>query len=440
MRHLAKSMQLFLAFLLAMTAFSGAALAEAPQTLVFWNVSYRTVDDTGVIETDDLIFNKTIRAFEEANNCKVEVVNQTYDNVTNLFQTAGLAQNGPDICFLWAGSFTNDYEMFIEPMDSYFTADELAGFPSLDLCRAGYKSDGALLGIPTESTTLNLFYNKTLFAKAGIAEDVQIRTFDELAAICEKLKAADIQPFTIKDGPGWTSAWVVGELLTDKLGPQNIYGLMDGTVRADGPEFTAATKAWADFGRKMLASGWCNADAFTTTSDETIVPFYTGQAAMIFGGSWDALTLNTELGDDVDTVMIPGDSLDDPYIDYITSQFSNNLVVTNYSKNKELAVKLVKACTSPEFNLVRYEQDFQTPARIDVSLADASVINKLAEKCYTFIQKNKNVTGFDSIMSADGSAEFYRQAPIIITGSSTLEDGLKAIQDKNDAAIAAAGK
>lgn len=411
---------------------------EASGDLIFWNVSYKTVDDNGVYETEDLIFNKTLAAFEEANNCKVEVVNQTYDNIPNLFKTAGLAQNGPDIAFMWAGGFTNDYKQFIEPLDSYYTEEELAAFPVLDLCRADFKPDGALLGIPTDVTTLNLFYNKAAFEKAGLPRDTEFKTMADLEAACQKLADANIQPFVMNDGGGYNSAWVVGEFLADKYGAEEIFGLMTGDAQATDEVFTAATNGWVDFCKKLVDNSWVNADAFTTTSDEVFVPMYTGEAAMRFGGSWDSETLFTELGEDVGTMPIPVLDANDPYADYIVGQIANNLVVSNYSKNKDLAVDFIKACTTQEYYVERSLQEGQLPARIDIDMNNSGIENELFKTCYEWFANNKNVVGFDSIMSADGSAEFYRQAPLMVAGSATVEEGLKEIQNKNDAAIAAA--
>lgn len=399
--------------------------------LVFWNVAYKTVDDTGKVATEDLIFNKTIADFEAKHNIKVEVVNQTYDNIVQLFKTAGLAKNGPDVAFMWTGAYTTDYESFIEPLDSYFTEEELAQFPNLDLCRAGFTSEGALLGIPTDMTTLNLYYSKDAFKAAGIDENIQFKTFDDLLDACQKLSDAGITPLAMTDANGYTSAWLMGEMLSHKLGPEGIFKLRTGEETMDGPAAMESMEEWAGFCQTLIANNWVNEDAFTTASDEVFMGIYSGEIAMRFGGSWDAQALFDELGDRVGTMRIPVFSTDEPFGDHITAQFSNNLVVTNYSKNKELAVELIKALSTPEFHLARYEQDQQLPARLDVDLTAASVSNPLSTASYSWIQQDKNVVGFDSVISADSAAEFYRFAPLMITGGASIEESMKTVQSKN---------
>lgn len=403
-------------------------------TLVFWNVAYKTVDDTGMISTEDLVFNKTVEAFEKEHGVKVEVVNQTYDNIYQLFKTAGLAKNGPDISYMWTGGYTNDYRDYIEPLDNYFTEEELTKFPNLDLCRTDFSADGELLGIPTDITTLNLYYNKEAFKKAGIDENIQFKTFDELEQACEKLKAAGITPFAMIDGNGYATAWAAGEALSHTLGSEDIFKLRTGEIKMNDDIVIDALKPWFEFAQKANENGWTNPDAFTTATEDVYVDFYTGNTAMRLGGSWDAQVLYDEMGDNVGTMKIPRFHEDDMYGDYITAQFSNNLVVTNYSKNKELAVELVKALSTPEFYLGRYEQDQQLPARLDVDLESAAVENPLSIQSYSWIQEDKNVVGFDAVISADAAAEFYRLSPMIITGKTALEEAMETVQSKNTSA------
>ncbi|WP_195543270.1 ABC transporter substrate-binding protein [Massiliimalia timonensis] len=403
----------------------------AKTKLVFWNGSYKTVDDTGVIATEDLIFNKTIEEFEKANNCEIEVVDQTADNLYTLFRSAGVAKNGPDIAFLWAGGYTNDYRDFIEPLDSYFTEEELAEFPNLDLCRAEFKPDGALLGIPTDVTTVNLFYNKDAFEKAGLPRDAHFETIDELKDACAKLSDAGITPFAMIDGNGYASAWNVGAAAATLYGPEGIFDLLPGNEDLSGEKFTKAVTEWVEFGKEIVENGWANEDWLTTTAEDVFMPLYTGESAMRFGGSWDCGNLYNELGDSVGTMALPCYNTSDEYAEYIVGQIANNLVVTNYSKNKQLAVDFIKACTTEDFYLQRYEQEGQLPGKVNIDMSAVDGVNPLLADCYALFSENKNVIGYDSITSADAGAESYRQIPQMIAGKISIEEGLKLIQEKN---------
>lgn len=414
---------------------SGDAEAESTSSgdkLVFWNLSFWSVDENGEIPTEELVLNKAVAEFEAEFGVEVEVVNQTEDQISELFKSAGLAQNGPDVALMWAGSATNDFAEYLEPLDDYFTEEELSAFPDLTMCKEGFKEDGALLGIPTESNAYSIFYNKDAFAAAGLPEDVQFETLDELYDACAKLKAAGITPFALVDSNGYNSAWGYCELSADKLGTAGVYELRTGEKTMDGEIMTAAMEEWVEFGQTLLENEWCNADAFTSAGEDVYMEVYTGESAMRIGGSWNIGDMTAELGDRAGAMQFPAASADDPYADYITSQFNENLIVTNYSKNKELAVEFVKILASAEAQMLRYEQEQRLPARIDISLEESAVQNELANTFYGWIANNKNVVGFDAIISLASAEEFYRLTPQMITGDMSIEDGMAAIQAENN--------
>jgi ABC-type glycerol-3-phosphate transport system substrate-binding protein len=408
---------------------------KAKGHLVYWNMSLRTTDDNGIYDTADLILNKTIAEFEKTHNCTIEIVEQQADSIFMLFQAAGLAKNGPDVALLWAGSWTNDYKDFIEPLDNYYTQEELANFTDLTLHRRDFNPNNVLNGIPIGIHGLTIFYNKDLFEKAGLPRNAQFKTIAELEAAAAKLAAAGIQPFSMADGGGYCAAWLVGEFLTDKLGPEGIFRMNEDDP-AIQKAFYDSVIGYVDFCQTLIKNKWVNADAFTSSSDEIYQPFLTGKSAMRFGGSWDTLMPYIELEEAAGVMEIPGLSENEPYIDYMTAQCGDNLVVTNYSKNKDLAVAFVKALTSKEFFFYRYEQDSTISPRFDVDLSNSSNKNTVLVDSYKLIQRGKNVVGFDSITTADGAAEFYRQTPLMAVGSVSVEEGLRLINERNRATLA----
>ncbi len=62
--------------------------------------------------------------------------------------------------------------------------------------------DGKLYGLPFDTDAVPVFYNKTLFAKAGVkAEDMQ--SWDGFLAGVKKLKAAGVTPVVVGAGEKW---------------------------------------------------------------------------------------------------------------------------------------------------------------------------------------------------------------------------------------------
>ena len=422
----------------APTESAGKTSEAAPETrepvkLVYWNVPdcLKTSDDTGKFTKDELILNIAIKEFQDKNsNIKIELVDQTYDNIPNLFKAAGLAKNGPDVSLLWAGSFTDDFKEFIQPLDSYFTADELSKFPDLSLCRVAFKKDGKLLAIPTEATSLNIFYNKELFKKAGVDENYVPASWAEFVELCKNLKNGGVAPIIIGDKEGWTSAWGICEFLTDLYGTEGIFKLKTGEAKATDENFKKAMQTWTDF----FKLGFANEDYYSLGNTDAGNRFVAGEAAMRIGGSWDTASIVEVLGDKAGTFMVPSISEDAPYAGYLCSQFSNNLVVTNYSKHPEEAVQFIKHITSADFQMNRYPQDGQLPSRLDADITQ-NTQNPLAIASFSWMQGNKNVTGFDSIYPADACQEFYRLAPVVTSGKMTVDEMAKTLQEKADAVI-----
>jgi len=77
-------------------------------------------------------------------------------------------------------------------------ADELGGSIS------PWQYDGKTYGIPYNVGIEGFWYDKELFAEAGI--DATPETLDELYAVIDKLKAAGITPISVGAGDGWPAA------------------------------------------------------------------------------------------------------------------------------------------------------------------------------------------------------------------------------------------
>ncbi|MBX6388082.1 MAG: extracellular solute-binding protein [Frankia sp.] len=69
----------------------------------------------------------------------------------------------------------------------------------------GWQVDGRQYGVPYNLHIVGFWYNKDLFAQAGITEEPE--TLDELNAVVEKLKAAGIPPIAVGGRDRWPDAF-----------------------------------------------------------------------------------------------------------------------------------------------------------------------------------------------------------------------------------------
>src|SRR5699024_10623432 len=89
-----------------------------------------------------------------------------------------------------------------------------------DLCWETNSRDGKIYGIPFTRQVIGYFYNKDLFAQAGIEKPAE--TWDEFFEQCDKLLAAGITPLSMDTADsGWvTSLWLGAMIASNDAGEE----------------------------------------------------------------------------------------------------------------------------------------------------------------------------------------------------------------------------
>jgi ABC-type glycerol-3-phosphate transport system substrate-binding protein len=136
---------------------------------------------------------------------------------------------------------------------------------------------------PTNSQIIPLvYYNKSMFAKAGITPPT---TWAQFMTDCAKLKAAGMVPIELGGHDSFAAAMpLTGALSADVLGadPNWIQQRYAGTVKfADANVVAAATKM-----RTLVTNGDFEPDALSVSYAQSITNFNAGKAAMYPMGSW----------------------------------------------------------------------------------------------------------------------------------------------------------
>jgi ABC-type glycerol-3-phosphate transport system substrate-binding protein len=136
---------------------------------------------------------------------------------------------------------------------------------------------------PTNSQIIPLvYYNKAMFAKAGIKAPA---TWAEFMTDCAKLKAHGMVPIELGGHDSFAAAMpLTGALSADVLGsdPNWIKERYAGTVKfADANVVAAATKM-----RTLVTDGYFEPDALSVSYAQSIINFNDAKAAMYPMGSW----------------------------------------------------------------------------------------------------------------------------------------------------------
>jgi len=138
---------------------------------------------------------------------------------------------------------------------------------------------GRIYAIPEERDSIGIYYNKSLFAKAGISSFPA--TWSEFLADCAKLKANGVIPFAM-DG-NWVTLLMWANLIGTRPGGGQF--LLTGTSKANYAGNAAVVKA-TEYLKNLHTQGYVNSDAFTGDYNNAATPFVQGQAAMIANGPW----------------------------------------------------------------------------------------------------------------------------------------------------------
>lgn len=181
-------------------------------------------------QADDL-FKDVKKSFEEANSGStlelVPIEASQNDYFTKLALMNRSPSTAPDVMYEDTYMIRSDVGAgYLQPID-----DHLDGWADWDQFAdnakvAGQGDDGKIYGIPMGTDTRGLWFNKEILSTAGLPEDWQPSTWDELLEAARQIKgkAPDVIPFNIYSGKPMGEASVMQgfEML--------LYGVEGGTL------------------------------------------------------------------------------------------------------------------------------------------------------------------------------------------------------------------
>lgn len=143
-----------------------------------------------------------------------------------------------------------------------------------------YSYQGKNYGVPWDMGDVGFWYNKDLFAKAGI--DTPPATWAEFLDDVKTLKAAGITPISIGEGDKWPGMHFWNYLATRICGQKGFDAVMSGTGSFTDPCFVEAGKKLQELiALKPFQEGFLGA-----SHDEMQATFGNGKAAMELSGQW----------------------------------------------------------------------------------------------------------------------------------------------------------
>lgn len=144
--------------------------------------------------------------------------------------------------------------------------------------------DGKNYGVPWDMGAVTFWYNKDLFAQAGI--NAVPTTWTEFLADCDTLKAAGITPISVGEGDKWPGMHIWAYLVSRIGGAEAFSAAADSSAARSG-SFNDPAFVKAGYELKKLVDGGYFQDGFLgATHDDMQAAFGNGKAAMELGGQW----------------------------------------------------------------------------------------------------------------------------------------------------------
>lgn len=359
----------------AMVAGMAAVPASAEETVTIKWLSQGTGEDAWEGQTKPIL-----EAFEAATGIHVEAEFYSFNDLFEVIETKSAAGESDFDVVSVDVTYVSKYGSsgYLEPLDPYFTDEEKALWDDASYA-AGVWQD-VMYAAPENTSTQELYYNKTLLAEAGIelpenGPDNRL-TYEQVAELAkqalEVLDPDGTQGYIGFDFQQVSRIYQMN-MLANSLGGANIddtgYSL-DGVVNTE-PWIKAMTWYQNLVNDGIASRGY--------TADELPELFYSGKMVFMMGGTWTNALMTCD--HEIDSTYAP---CFEGYEDQVaTSTGSWYFGVNSKSENKDAAAEFVKYFTLGEGSDMWLEINNDVPSRLDKQTAivenpDASTAMKIA--------------------------------------------------------------
>jgi raffinose/stachyose/melibiose transport system substrate-binding protein len=324
-------------------------------------------------------------------------------------RTAIAGGAAPDMFMSWGGSLG---EAFVDtgqtlPMAPYYEQygwDEILVEAAVDAIRV----DGELYGVPVALQSMGLWYRTDVFAN----NEIEIpQTFAELEAAATTLKEAGVTPLSLGGKFGWNVMRLVDYFLEVTAGPElkdQLLRLEESWDRPEVVETYTHLQRWVE-------DEWIVPGFLAVSPDDARVPFYQGQAAMVFEGNWLG-PIMTDLGLDLalfDFFAPPTDR--DPLR---ISAFPHQVLVAQSSEHPDAAAAFLNWYIQPDTQ-AKYFQVTGSTATIGAVPED----DAYAQQWQGMLRELGTYPPTDQIFDAELMGQFFAVQGGIITGDLTPAEG-----------------
>ncbi|MBZ7926424.1 extracellular solute-binding protein [Ensifer adhaerens] len=402
---------------------AGASLAlttlpAAAGELTFWHAYAGQQDKVDFI-------NFALDAFAKKHpDITLDVVAAEQSAYKTKLNTAMASGNPPDVFYTLPGGFLN---AFVKGGQMYALDQELAkdGWREsfLEGAIAQTSKDGHTYAVPVDVDSVVFWYDKALFAEKGWTVP---KTYDELMALAEKIKAEGVVPFALGNKDSWPATFWFQYMEMRLKGSGVVASFVNGDANAAlGPEGEKAFEKVAEIARnEYFPTG------FNGMSDqEANMLFLNGQAAILLNGTWQiGASADAPEGFDLGYFAFPtvaggaGDQTD------VLAGVAASFGISEKAENKADAVTLLKFLSSSEV-MTKYVELRKTMVTVKGATTEAAAGPVL----YGISNELMNAAGhldsfYDTAMPPAATNTYYTALQGALDGSVTPADAAKRLE------------
>lgn len=299
-----------------------------------------------------------------------------------------------------------------------------------DVLRAPLSPGGVTYGVPFTAYGINIggiFYNKKVF------KDLKLKvpqTWDEMLAVCEKIKAAGKIPvyYAMKDA--WTTQLFHLESIpyVENSTPQFVDRLNSNKLKlADVPGYIQGLSR----AKEICDKGFINEDYLSATYDNAQKALVNGDATMFPMGSWIMSQLETNYPDkikDIGAFAMPAPK-GQPWV---TVWAGGGIYISKHSKNIAATKKWLAAYATPDIQAIYHKQYKVLPSfkgvEADLYPAFSDLVKYMDAKRSTLALEFQAVVGFNDLEKVTSD---------VIIGSRTAKEAAQYLDSEFEQAAKA---
>lgn len=264
-------------------------------------------------------------------------------------------------------------------------------------------------GIPTQTTACVVFYNREIFAEAGVSVP---QTYEEFLDVCETLKAQGIVPLSI----GWkVTPWIYGQffqqVLVSTSEPSTFADLCSGAL----PWNCEAMLRAAEEVQSMVRAGFFQEQPGGIDFNQPFPSYTEGETAMYYQPQWSCVSIHESgLCGVTGTFAFPGTTEANSGI--AVGSVDTSFAIANTCENKEAAVDFLKYLTSDAVTQrLLYEQQQIPATNVDIDMERLCPV--LADSIQTVSQLALQTPWFDRVVGSALGNEYNNACLDIFSGA-----------------------